>query len=222
MLFLRGWWLSEILDTVGLRNVVDFPLKKVRTAFSNCDQRMGVFYTGKGDGGVSDLGKKKVPKVSHEMAVLNSLDRLNSLLGLIKHQDLPADYPHILREVQENLFIIQANVAALLYGGEVKAPPFSEDKTKRVETLIDELEEKVQPAKKFIIPGATQGSSWLDIARTFAREAERTALQLPDSQREQLGQPIFSYLNRLSSLLFALARFEVKQQGVAEEHPKYT
>src|SRR3989344_4956323 len=122
---------------------------------------MSLFYTGKGDKGKSDLGRKKVSKRRPEIAALYNLDELNSLLGLVRHQKMLEDFVGILERAQENLFIVQANVGALLAGGEHAPPVFSEEKVKETEKLIDGFEKEVQPERGFVIPGADEVSAWL-------------------------------------------------------------
>lgn len=187
---------------------------------------MSLFYTGKGDKGKSELGKplgsaqgrrKKVGKRRPEVAVLANLDELNSLLGLVKNQRLPKGFPNILDRVQEDLFIVQANVGALLTGREHKPPLLRAEKIKWAEKLIDDFEKEVKPARGFVIPGADPSSAWLHFARAVARRTEISIVPM----RENLAPEIYSYMNRLSSLLYAMARAAVVLAGLKEKNPKY-
>jgi len=178
---------------------------------------MPLFYTGKGDKGKSDLGKKKVSKRRPEVAALANLDELNSLLGLVKNRKLPRGFRDILGRVQEDLFIIQAHVGCLLMGGKYKPPVFRAEKVGWAEKLIDGLENEVRPARGFVVPGADESSAWLHFARAVSRRTEISLIPL----RPKLEPQIISYMNRLSSLLYAMARAAAKRSGKKEKNPSY-
>lgn len=180
---------------------------------------MSIFYTGKGDKGKSVVGNKWVNKISPVIIALGALDELNSLLGMIKNQKLPFKIRKQLHQMQENLFIIQANFGSLLSTRKHKPPAFKSSKVSQLETEIDKIEKHLKPAKKFIIPGAGLTSAWLDYARAVARRTESHAVTV--SEKYNLPDGILAYLNRLSSMLFALARYEAKRLGKKEMHPSY-
>ena len=180
---------------------------------------MGLFYTGKGDGGQSDLGFKKVSKSRVEIRILGDLDHLNSLIGVVKNQPFKKNqirFGAILTGIQENLFIIQAHIGCLM-AGKFKAPEFKKAKVQQLEELIDAFEKQVKPERGFIIPGASFNSAWLDLARTFTRKTELSVLRL----KNKLEPKIPAYLNRLSSLFYAMARLAAKQEQKKEKHPVY-
>lgn len=179
---------------------------------------MGLFYTGKGDKGVSDLGFKKASKSRVEIKVLGDLDRLNSLIGVVKNQSFKnsAVFQKILNGVQEDLFIIQAHIGCLI-AGKFKAPEFKKEKIIKLEKMIDNFENQIKPERGFIIPGANLNSAWLDLSRTFTRQTELSVLRL----KNKLEPQIFAYLNRLSSLFYAMARLEVKKEKKQEKRPNY-
>ena len=179
-----------------------------------------LFYTGKGDKGVSEIEGKKIYKASLEIEAVGFLDEVNSLLGLVKTQSLPKGYRDILEQVQENLFIIQAHVGVLMMG-KFTAPPFSLKKVKEIEKLIDGFEKKVKPEKGFIIAGSNEASSWLDFVRSVVRRSEVVMVKLDRKHRKKLEPAILAYLNRLSSLLYAMARHAAKTKHSAEQHPTY-
>lgn len=180
---------------------------------------MGLFYTGKGDGGQSNIGGKKIDKTCVEMRSLGELDELNSLLGLARTQKISAKTKAILKDIQQDLFIVQANIGALLFGNEWPAPPLLPEKIKKLEQWIDDFEKKVKPARGFIIAGENQASAWLDLARTVSRRAEREVLVV--AKEQAIDANVLAYMNRLSSLMFALARLEAKKRKTKEEHPRY-
>ncbi|MDP1688974.1 MAG: cob(I)yrinic acid a,c-diamide adenosyltransferase [bacterium] len=202
---------------------------------------MGLFYTGKGDKGESIINslnpndplepakKKILVKDSVISEALGNLDELNSLIGLIRHQGVSSDFVMALQDVQEALFIVQANVANALFciPGEAKsledeknkAPSLGSGKVTTIENLIDKLEAEVNPARSFVVPGGVPSAGWLDFARAICRRAERSVVTF--SKKYELAPEILSYMNRLSSLLFAMARAEVKRSGKSEKFPRY-
>lgn len=179
-----------------------------------------LFYTGKGDKGVSEIEGKKIHKTSLEIEAVGFLDEVNSLLGLVRTQSLPRGHKDILEQVQENLFIIQAHVGVLMIG-KFTAPKFSATKVREIETLIDGFEKKVKPERGFIISGSNEASSWLDFARTVVRRAEIVMVKLDRKHRKKLEPAILAYINRLSSLLYAMARHAAKTTHSTEQHPTY-
>jgi cob(I)alamin adenosyltransferase len=184
---------------------------------------MGIFYTGTGDKGKSLVGSRKVDKTCIEIEALGDLDELNSLLGLIKSSpelSTHADFKAILHAVQENLFTVQSNVADAMAKGLYDAPKFSEEKTRQVEKVIEALERKVAPERGFIVTGTHHLASWLDYARAVSRRAERSTLKFAKDY-PSFSPAILAYLNRLSSLLFAMARMAAKDSGSTESHPTY-
>lgn len=172
------------------------------------------FYTGQGDKGETTLSwpPKKVSKTDARIEALGALDELNSYLGVCKSLAEDEKMKNALREAQENLFIIQAQL-----GGADKK--LDEAKIKKLERTIDELGDFVGEIKHFTIAGGEPLSAHLDYARALARRTERRAAALIEV--ELLSQPASAYLNRLSSLLFVLARYANKKAGVVEDHPAY-
>jgi len=159
--------------------------------------------------------QQKISKSSEMPEALGALDELNAFLGFVKMQC--AAEPRIaraLREIQENLFIIQAEIAGAdkkIEGKEVE----------RAEKLIGDIEKEIPPIKGFSIAGGTELSALLDVARTLARRAERRLVAARDAHACELSRETIAYTNRLSSLLFALARFANHLAGVLEETPHY-
>lgn len=176
-----------------------------------------LFYTGKGDRGESLVGKNKVPKDSPILEALGELDELNSLLGWIR-SDKGKGLDEQIKGVQETLFIVQARIAHLL-APEHKSPEFSADKVKDIEKEIEAIEAKLKPERGFIVPGAEPVSAQLDYARAVCRRVERRVFAL--SKQHELPQEILTYLNRLSSYLYALARLEASDTKTKEKKPKY-
>ena len=184
---------------------------------------MSKLYTGKGDGGTTKFfgrDQKRVSKSSTVAEALGNLDELNSFLGVVKvHQKassflvLDSSFSKILEEIQENLFIICAHVA----GAEKN---ITEKKVKRTEEMIAQCEKELPPITTFTIAGGTELSALLDFARTLARRAERRTVSVND-EMGTISPEILKYLNRLSSLLFALARLTNLKSGIKEHSPSY-
>lgn len=177
-----------------------------------------LFYTGKGDKGTSVIGKKKYPKDSPIIETLGDLDELNSLLGVVRGVSKEQDLNQKLFEVQENLFIIQARVAWLMFK-KFKSPQITAEKIRKMEQEIERIENTIRPERGFIIPGENANAAWLDLARSVSRRAELSAVRL--NKKHQLPQEVLTYLNRLSSYLYALARLEVHKKKLKEPKPSY-
>ncbi len=180
-----------------------------------------MLYTGKGDGGTTTAfgcNQQRISKSSELPEALGALDELNAFLGFAKMRAIGA--PRIataIREVQETLFIIQAEVA----GADKRV---GEGAVKGVEKLVNEIEKEIPPITGFSIAGGTELSALLDVARTLARRAERRVIAVTNLDKSDLSKisgETLAYLNRLSSLLFALARLANHEAGVAEENPRY-
>ena len=178
---------------------------------------MALFYTGKGDKGSSIIGKKKYPKDSPIMVALGDLDELNSLLGVIRAASKKG-LKQKLFVVQENLFIIQARVAWVMFS-KFESPQLTQEKIFKMEQEIDAIEKKIQPKRGFIITGENKEAAYLDYARTVARRAERSVVTL--TKKQKLPEEIVAYLNRLSGYLYALARLEISESKMKEKKPKY-
>ncbi|MDP4007273.1 MAG: cob(I)yrinic acid a,c-diamide adenosyltransferase [bacterium] len=178
---------------------------------------MSLFYTGKGDKGASFIGKKKYPKDSPIIETLGDLDELNSLLGVIR-STAKRDLSQKLFLVQESLFIIQARVAWLM-SKKFHSPQITKAKVRAMEQEIKGMEKKVKPDRGFIISGENEEASWLDLARSVSRRAERSLVRL--NKKHKLPQELLTYLNRLSSYLYALARLETAKAKTKEKKPRY-
>jgi len=177
-----------------------------------------MFYTGTGDDGVTKIfgcDQRKISKSSEIPEALGATDELNAFIGFVKVKS--GGEPRItgsLREIQENLFIIQAEIA----GADKR---IDKKEIESIENLINGIEKEIPPMKGFSISGGTELSALLDVARTLARRAERCIIAATDKNMCKLSKETLAYMNRLSSLLFALARLANHLAGAAEENPKY-
>ena len=169
---------------------------------------------GSGDNGKSCFGKKWAKKTCPGIEALGELDELNSLLGLVRSQKISKEYKYILLGVQQNLFIIQAFIAGILFNK--KSNDLKQEKVVEIERLIKKYSIEAGEIKNFIISGKNEASAWLDYVRAVARRAERRVLLV-----EGTGKDSLAYLNRLSSLLFLMARICAKKNGKKELNPIY-
>ncbi len=177
-----------------------------------------MLYTGKGDGGTTTAfgcDQQRISKSSELPEALGALDELNAFLGFTKVRAGEDTYfVDLLREVQETLFIIQAEVA----GADKK---ITETSVKRLEELTNGIEKEIPPLKGFSIAGGTELSALLDVSRTLARRAERRLIAVAEAGTHEVSPEVKAYMNRLSSLFFALARLANHKAGVTEENPRY-
>ncbi len=177
-----------------------------------------MLYTGKGDGGTTTAfgcNQQRISKSSELPEALGSLDELNAYLGFVKMRAADSErIGGILRETQETLFIIQAEVA----GADKRV---GKEIVLHVEKLVNDIEKEIPKLKGFSIAGGTELSALLDVARTLARRAERRVIAAKEAHLCEPASETMAYMNRLSSLLFALARLANHQAGVAEVVPHY-
>ena len=184
-----------------------------------------MLFTRKGDKGTTKIFSSKegerISKSSLVIQALGTLDELNSFLGLCKVWGAKAgfkikdrSFEEILHFTQKNLFIIQAELA----GSEMT---MHEEKLREIEGLINEAESELPPIKTFFISGGTELAALLDFARTLARRAERVVIAATEAKKAKVGEWSMAYLNRLSSLLYALARLANHKFGITEQTPDY-
>lgn len=161
-------------------------------------------YTRFGDKGKTSLyGGKTVSKGSLRVDAYGSLDELNSAISVVLTEIKNPSIKKELLVIQNDLFEIGASLA-----GNIENKKLEEYLNKRVkdfEKQIDILSEKLPELMNFILPGGSKGSSFLHLARTICRRAERRVTEL--SEKEEINGKTIVYINRLSDLLFTFARF---------------
>lgn len=183
-----------------------------------------MLYTKKGDTGHTKIFNcdQKISKSSIVAEALGQVDEANSFLGFIKvHQKakeftVPDGrlYYEVIDEVQHNLFIVQAEIAG--------APKkIEKEKVQAMEKIIDEIEKEIPPIKTFFVSGGVELSTLCDFARTLVRRAERRVVETSENSKPKLCEHTLAYMNRLSSLLYALARLSNHKSGINEEPPHY-
>jgi cob(I)alamin adenosyltransferase len=170
--------------------------------------RLTKIYTRGGDTGETSRGDgKRVPKTDLRIAAYGTVDELNSLLGLaLASDDLPDEFRPWLEQVQNDLFDVGADLAVPL-SDERERLRARQSQVDRLEELCDLVNERLEPLKSFVLPGGGEAAARLHVARTVCRRAEREAVALAEA--EDASPVALAYLNRLSDLLFILARAAV-------------
>ncbi len=172
--------------------------------------RLSRIYTRTGDDGTTGLGDgSRTPKDSARVEAYGTVDELNSVVGmLLAVPDLPPQVTGSLTEVQHELFDL---------GGELCIPGHQmirAEHVTRLEQSLDEFNDSMPPLKEFILPGGGPAAAACHLARTVARRAERRAWTL--ARAEAVNPELLKYLNRLSDLLFVVARVLARHERGAE------
>ena len=188
-----------------------------------------MLYTKKGDKGTTKLFDcpqgVRISKSAFVFEALGTLDELNSSLGFIKALSKKTknilaigkqkvSYVEIIEKFQQSLFCIQAELG----GGDKYV---TEKHILYLEKVIHEIKILLPPIKSFIISGGGECGAYLDVGRTIARRAERQLILLRDKKERYISDQSIVYINRLSSALYALARFANYQEGYFEKKPAY-
>ena len=160
-------------------------------------------YTRHGDAGDTHLGDmSRVPKTHPRIEAYGTVDELNSHVGLaLTLEDLPAGWSEWLSRIQNDLFDVGADISAP-EDPERERLRVAPEQTAWLEQRCDEVNGRLAPLKSFVLPGGTRTAAQLHVCRTVCRRAERLAVACGD----QLSPDVVRYLNRLSDLLFILAR----------------
>lgn len=176
--------------------------------------------TKQGDGGSTRLlSGEEVSKNNPRTGAYGTLDEAVSAIGLGRALCEDDRVREELLAIQETCFLIGAELATAPAKVSGLKKRVTGEEVGALETLCAELEEELDLAPLFILPGATAAGAAIDLARTIVRRLERDVVSLIQGEEEDLDNPgLLPYLNRLSDALFLLARYEEKQQGVAPEH----
>ncbi len=169
-------------------------------------------YTKTGDQGQTGLfGGARVSKATTRVEAYGDVDELNSVLGVVRTAGVAASLDALLSTIQCELFDLGAELATAP-GREFKGfEPIDRASVKRLERAIDEAEAKLPPLRSFILPGGCPAAAHLHVARTVCRRAERQVVAL--AADEAVRDEVVVYLNRLSDLLFTLARLANHEAG---------
>ena len=185
-------------------------------------------YTGTGDNGTTTLfhcNQARISKSANIIEALGALDELNAYLGVVKvyseedHLKILINkknilYNSILKDIQQTLFVIQAEIA----GSDIHV---SKENLKEIEDVIKTIGELLPPITSFTVSGGSILSAELDFSRTLARRAERRIVQVQDEGIKILNPLTITYMNRLSSILFAMSRYTNHLLSIPEDHPRY-
>lgn len=172
-------------------------------------------YTKTGDRGKTTLfGGRRVPKDALRIEAYGTVDELNSALGAARAWKPQKELDVILGQIQSELFVLGADLATPEKKPSNRIQRIRQEHVVTLEHFIDKVEALLTPLKYFVIPGGSQVAAQLHLARTICRRAERLVVKL--SRKEKIGSSCIVYLNRLSDLLFVLARYANQLDGVEE------
>ena len=191
--------------------------------------KKNTLYTGLGDKGTTTLyhcDQGRISKSASIIEALGSLDELNAYLGIVKvyakeeqvklllNPKKSILFSDILNKIQQTLFIIQAEVA----GGDMTV---KKRDLVNIEDIIFVISEILPPITSFTVSGGSILSAELDFSRTLSRRCERRIIKIIDEGNNKVGNITIAYLNRLSSVLFAMSRYVNYSLSIKEEHPEY-
>jgi cob(I)alamin adenosyltransferase len=172
-------------------------------------------YTCAGDGGETDLADgPRVPKNSPRLQVCGDLDELNSWLGLVRCEPLTDDIARLLEQLQRRLFDIGGEIVTILT--EHKTNVLEPHDVEALEQAIDSCESVLKPLDAFLLPGGARAAAMLHVARSVCRRAERNLVALLAAEPDAVSPSLQAYVNRLSDLLYVLARTVNHRAGVDE------
>ena len=175
--------------------------------------RISKVYTRTGDSGETSLvGGARVSKASPRVEAYGDVDELNSLIGVARALGDDKEIDEALALIQNDLFTVGGDLAS---PQEIAVPRVAESFVTTLEELSDRFLKELEPLTEFILPGGCEAGATLHLARTVARRAERRVVAL--AEIEEINSETVVYLNRLSDLLFILARAVNRRAGVAEK-----
>jgi cob(I)alamin adenosyltransferase len=173
-------------------------------------------YTKTGDRGDTGLfGGPRVAKDAPRIEAYGAVDELNSALGVARSQKLPPEIDSLVARIQNDLFSVGAELATPSAGGR-PTPHVADSDIAALEQAIDGYQGQLEPLRQFILPGGCAAAAQLHLARTVCRRAERRLVTLMRQPDEHVASEPLIYLNRLSDLLFVLARIANKTAGVSD------
>ncbi|RMF28612.1 MAG: cob(I)yrinic acid a,c-diamide adenosyltransferase [Candidatus Nitrosothermus koennekii] len=177
---------------------------------------MGKIYTKSGDkGDTSLIGGKRVSKASKRIEAYGNIDEANAILGLVIANLAHDDIKILLEGIQNELFILGSDLAEPSYPeNPYNIPRINANMVKKLEEAIDKYQEEVGEIQYFILPGGSKTAALTHFARTIVRRAERSIIEL--KEQEEINPSIIEYVNRLSDLLFILARVINKREGIKD------
>jgi len=201
---------GNLLEMVQENDSPEFHINRTAIQYnSGMGNRLSKIYTRTGDKGTTGLGDgARVDKDSLRVEAYGTVDEVNSTVGLVLATELPEAVRDCLVNVQHELFDL---------GGELCMPGYTlvpESYVERLENSLDAFNEDLPPLKDFILPGGSEAAARCHVARTVARRAERRVISL--AHNETVNEASIRYLNRLSDLLFVIARVLARHEGGSE------
>ncbi len=178
--------------------------------------RITKVYTRTGDDGTTALGGgQRIDKDAPRIEAYGTVDELNSVLGAAVAEGVAESLAGRLGAIQNELFHLGSDLCLLEEDKErLPVPRIEERHVAALEGWIDDLSAALPALENFILPGGSRGAAWLHVGRTVCRRAERRVVAL--GREEAVGDWTVRYLNRLSDLLFVMARAENRQRGVGD------
>jgi cob(I)alamin adenosyltransferase len=177
--------------------------------------RLTKIYTRTGDKGLTGLGGgKRVPKDCERIEAYGTVDELNSCIGVAVASGLDPLLTEMFKPIQNDLFHLGSDLCVPEEAKKKfpKMPQIEPRHIEQLEKFIDKLQESLKPLEEFILPGGSIGAAHLHVCRCVCRRAEREILRL--QRVEKTGAQVLPYVNRLSDLLFVMARYEnLKKRG---------
>ena len=172
-------------------------------------------YTKTGDEGETGLfGGERVPKDHPRIEAYGAVDELNSAIGIVRSLKPGSEIDVVLKRIQADLFVLGADLATRMSGKRRVVPNIRASHIKPLEKSIDTFQESLSPLESFVLPGGSPAAAQLHFARTICRRAELLTVRL--SLSETINRTVLVYLNRLSDLLFVLARYANSVEGGVE------
>ena len=167
--------------------------------------RLDRIYTRGGDAGETSLGDgKRVPKDDARIEAFGTVDELNAVLGLALARGVPSAFASPLERIQNELFDLGADLSVPLGEESRERLRVDDEQVRALEELCDGANAGLEPLRSFVLPGGSEAAAFLHLARTVCRRAERLVVAL--GRTEEVNPAVLAYLNRLSDLLFILAR----------------
>ena len=174
-------------------------------------------YTKTGDRGETDLlGGDRVTKDHARLEVCGNLDELNAWLGLVRCQWLPEDVATVLERVQHRLFAVGTELATVDSALNLSYQRIGPADVAELEQAIDRCDGKLPKLTQFILPAGSQAAAMVHVARAVCRRAERRIVSLAKAQPDTVSADVVVYINRLSDLLFVLARTVNAEAGFGD------
>jgi len=177
---------------------------------------MAPIYTKSGDAGETGLfGGGRVPKDDPRVDAYGEVDELNAAVGLARGAGLDRELDVLAQAIQDQLFTVGSVLATPRGTKAAQAIPQLEPRwVAEMETAIDKFDREIPPLRSFILPGGSAAAAALHLARTICRRAERRVVPL--ARKGAVDQPLVTYLNRLSDLLFTMARVSNHRAGIKD------